>query len=263
MGVGPEMLDAVVVDNSAGVDIGEILLGNDIAGDTLEKDKLGPVGDLLGRVEGKVLDGLQPALLRLRGGGDNVSNGAIAGKRTGEAAATLDVNVVAVRRLVVEGGGVANSLLALESVVLLDRDRGSLRVVIGNDLVALAGEVDGRVLAVQKGTERNVPRPQSGVALDKAAGEVRDEEDVSDGKHAEEDTENDTAGLASAHLLERLAVWQLVNDEESKDAGGKSKIEGDKAKTPLERILPLVDTELDGQEKDGGEGGGDERSDDP
>ena len=58
MSVGPEMLDAVVVNNSAGVDIGEILLSNDVAGDTLEKNELGPVGDLLGGVGGEVLDGL-------------------------------------------------------------------------------------------------------------------------------------------------------------------------------------------------------------
>lgn len=257
------MLDAVVVDNSAGVDVGEILLGNDIAGDTLEKDELGPVGDLLGGVEGKVLDGLQPALLRLRCSRDNVSNGAIAGQRTGEATATLNVNVVAVGRLVIEGSRVANSLLALESVVLLNRDRGSLRVVVSDDLVALAGEVDGRVLAVEKGTERDVPRPQPGVTLDKAAGEVRDEEDVGDGEHAEEDTENDTAGLAGTHLLKRLAVWQLVDDEKGEDTSGESQVEGNQAHSPLEGVLAVVDTELDGQEENSGEGGGQEGCNDP
>lgn len=124
MGVRPEMLDTVVVNDGAGVNIGEILLGNDVAGDTLEQDKLGPVGDLLWRVEWKVLDGLQPTLLRFRCSGDNVCNRAFARKRTGQSAATLDIDIVAVaRRLVVNGSRMADSLLALE-VLLFTRNWG-------------------------------------------------------------------------------------------------------------------------------------------
>jgi len=217
LSVCPEMLNTVVVDDSAGVNLAEILLGDDVAGNTLEEDELGPVCNLLGRVEGKVLDRLQPALLRFGLCGNKVNNRALAGHRVGETTAlTLDIDVVAITgRLIVERGGVSVALLAaLEGVVDgLALDWGCLGVVVGDDLVALAGEVDGRVLAVQKRTERNVPCPQSGVALDETAGEVGDEEDVRDGEHAEEDTEDDTAGLAGTHLLKRLAVWQLIDDE--------------------------------------------------
>jgi len=99
------MLDTVVVNNSARVDIGEILLGNNVTRDTLEENELGPVHDLLGRVEGEVLDGLQPALLGLGLSWDDVGNGTIAGKRTGQTATTLNIDVVAVTGgLVVNGG---------------------------------------------------------------------------------------------------------------------------------------------------------------
>ena len=96
MSVSPEMLDTVVVNNSARVDIGEIFLGNNVTRDTLEEDELGPVHDLLGGVEGEVLDGLQPALLGLGLSRDDVGNGSIAGKGTGQAATALNINVVAV-----------------------------------------------------------------------------------------------------------------------------------------------------------------------
>ena len=108
-----------------------------------------------------------------------------------------------------------------------------------------------------------MPRPQPGVALDKAAGEIGNEEDVGDGEHAEEDSEDDTAGLARAHLLERLAVWQLIDDEEGEDTSGESQIEGNQAHSPLEGILAVVDSKLDGQEENGGESGRQERCDDP
>lgn len=267
LGICPEMLNAVVVDDSAGVNLAKILLSDNVAGNTLEQKELHPVSNLLGRVDGEVLNGLQPALLRLGLGGNKVNNRALAGHRVGETAAlTLDIDVVAVAgRLVVEGGRVSVALLAALEVVMdrLALDGGCLGIVVGDDLVALAREVDGRVLAVQKRTERNVPRPQPGVALDETAGEVRDEEDVGDGKHAEEDTEDNTAGLASTHLLKRLAVWQLIDNEQSQDTGSKGKVEGNKAETPLERVLPLVDTKLDSQEEDGSKGGRDEGSNDP
>ena len=108
-----------------------------------------------------------------------------------------------------------------------------------------------------------MPRPQSGVTLDKATGEVRDEKDVGDGEHAEEDSENDSASLASTHLLERLAVWQLVNDEESENTSGESEVERNQAHSPLEGVLSVVDSELDGQEENGGESGGQEGRNDP
>ena len=105
MSVSPEMLDTVVVNNSARVDIGETLLGNNVTRDTLEENELGPVHDLLGRVEGEVLDGLQPALLGLGLSWDDVGNGPIAGKRTRQTATTFDIDVVAVTGgLVVNGG---------------------------------------------------------------------------------------------------------------------------------------------------------------
>lgn len=105
MSVSPEMLDTVVVNNSARVDIGEIFLGNNVTRDTLEEDEFGPVHDLLRGVEGEVLDGLQPALLGLGLSWDDVGNGTIAGKRTGQTATTLNIDVVAVTGgLVVNGG---------------------------------------------------------------------------------------------------------------------------------------------------------------
>lgn len=213
-----------------------------------------------------MLDRLQPALLGLRLGGDDVRNRAFAGKRGGETTATtLNVDVVAVtRRLVVETSRVSIALLVLQGVLNGDTlDGGCFGVVVGDNLVALAGEVDGRVLAIQKRAKGNVPEPHPRVTLDKTASEVGNEEDVRHGKNAKEDAEDDATSLASTHFLERLAVWQLIDDEESKNTGGEGQVEGDQAQTPLERVLPLMYTKLDSQEEDSSKGSGDEGGNNP
>ena len=178
-----------------------------------------------------MLDRLQPALLWLGCGGDKVDNRTFA-RREGvgkTAAGTLNVKVVATGGgLFVGRSGMSSFLFTLEFVLTSQTVCGScLGIVVGDNLVSLAGEVDWNVLAVEKRAERNVPEPHSSVALDKTASEVGNEEDVPNGKDTKEDTEDKTSALARAHFLEALTSWILVNDEQSENSSSKSKVEWD------------------------------------
>lgn len=126
-------------------------------------------------------------------------------------------------------------------------------VIVGDVFVAFAREVQGRVFPAEERTQWNMPDSEASILVDELALEEGHEEDVCNGQDSEEDSKNDSACPSRTKTLD-IGPRSLDGDEEGEDRGGESKIEGDKAHSPFEAVLPLEHRIFHCSKDEGGKG---------
>ena len=253
LGVGPEMLDPVVVALGLCVGAGQLVgvKGDTVAGDTLEEEPLCVVPDTVGVDVAEVGDGSEPALLGLEELlADEGVGGRVAGTIFGVGSRQVGLVVVVIARLLEVVGDLAGLV-------------GRLVVVDDDVALGVAGVVQPGVLLPEQRAQGDVVGAEAGVAPDQTTVEVGHEEDVRDAQAAEEDGQDHAGNDAAAVDLDGVEAGDLNDDEEGEDGGGQGEVDGDHAHAPFERLLALQHRVLDGGEDDGGEGSGNGGSDAP
>src|SRR5690349_2101519 len=123
-------------------------------------------------------------------------------------------------------------------------------IVVYNNRVAFAWEVQRGILAVEKRSKRNVPRSHAGIIFDNNAMKIWHEENVRDEKNTKECPENNTNGSPSTKVFQRRSSRRLNCDEQRKNSTSKSKVNRDSSQSLLKRILTLQNTEFQRSKKD-------------
>lgn len=254
LAVGPEVLDAVVVAARARVDVAQQggVVRDHVAGDALQEAELDPAEPFPGVCPGEVGDRVEEAFVRaevflagfeLRGGlgGVGCAFDVVSGLEE------FGVGGLGLLRLLL--GGVEVGFRAGEDFAV------GVFVVVCDEFVALAGEVERAGILEKPGAEGEVVDADAGVLLDEAAVEVGEEEDDADEEAAEEDAQDDADGFAGAEFLEGGGGGGFDADEEGEDGAGRGEVDGDETHGPLEGILALEDAVLQDAEDEGREAG--------
>lgn len=85
----------------------------------------------------------------------------------------------------------------------------ALVVVNYHIAVGVAGEVQVHIIFAEHGAKWDVIPSEACIAFDQSAGEVWHEEDISDGEHSEEYSQDDTTCLTGTEFFQRWCSWSL------------------------------------------------------